>query len=196
MLTSMYEGRYFSFTTGPSSNVGSSGCNIISTISPWAPFVTLKSVWMLDVTITFMPTTTSTVAGNHLTFIVVCHPPVFHFLLLHHNALPSWVFFHQCSPLQYILRVLFSCLDNAYGLICHSIAFKLCVLGWQWGIISCFMADKVLLRLHRWLVGIGESHHRKWQWCLWRNHYLQLHQFPPFLSQCDKTTWPEMSLRS
>ena len=36
----------------------------------------------------------------------------------------------------------------------------------------------MLLRLHRWLVGTGESHHRKWHWCLWRNHYSQLHQFP------------------
>src|ERR1700722_18574648 len=45
---------------------GSSGCKIMSTISPRAPFATSRSVSMLLVTITFIPFAISNVFGRSL----------------------------------------------------------------------------------------------------------------------------------
>ena len=110
-LTRTYKGKYFSFT-----NVGSSGCNIISTISPRAPFVTRtwsRSVWSLKLDPWLSCQSRFPLQqGGRLTFILSCSISCCYTITLRQAEF----FFHLCDPLQYIRKVLFSCLDSAYGL--------------------------------------------------------------------------------
>ena len=79
-LTRIYAGRCCNWTTGSLSLMGgSSRCKMMSTISPWAPLVTSKSVSMLSITRTFIPFAIS-----------ILHGRAFHFCL-------PWVFGHMAT---------------------------------------------------------------------------------------------------
>lgn len=76
-LTRMYDGMKSSWCVLPLDVMGgSSGCRKISTMTPRAPFVMSRSVSTFCVTITFMPTESSTTSGrSRLMRRLRCSPP-------------------------------------------------------------------------------------------------------------------------